>query len=315
MLLHGVDANLLFALRALIRERNVTRAARAIGIGQSSMSHALSRLRAHFGDPLLVKVGRLLVLTERARSLIEPVEAAATELERVFLREPAFVPKSSRRLFRIVGTDNLELYLMPRIAALLEREAPNVSIRFHALPKDWAAALSRGEADLKLGRRYKLTAGLRDQELLLEKFVCVVRRGHPVLRRRFDLAAYTKLGHVAIAPSLGLSETYASVIDEQLAHQNRSRRVVLTVSHFLAAPFIVAASDLVLTASERLVSSFAPSLDLAVLQPPLALRSYRLSQVWSDRAHADPGNAWLRGLVSRAARAIDGVDGSSPNNR
>ncbi len=107
MLLHGIDTNLIVALRALLAERNVTRAAKNVGLSQSSMSHALARLRAHFGDPLLVQVGRSMVLTERAKSLVGPVETAVSQLERVVLRGEPFDPARSKRTFRIMTKDNL----------------------------------------------------------------------------------------------------------------------------------------------------------------------------------------------------------------
>ena len=193
------------------------------------------------------------------------------------MQKPAYDPKTSDRVFRIVGTDNLELYLLPRVAALLETEAPSVSIRFHPLRKEWARALQTGDADLKLGRSYEVPSGLHGQDLLEERFVCAVRTHHPV--KRLDLATYTKLRHVAIAPTLALTDAYTSVIDELLAERGLRRHVALTVSQFLAAPFVVQSSNLVLTASERLLGSFATSLGLRLVRPPIALQSYRLSQV------------------------------------
>src|SRR5262249_28735626 len=160
----------LIPLRALLQERNVTRAARRVGLSQSSMSHALARLRAHFDDALLVQAGRHLVLTERAKALIEPVEQATAKLERVFLHHERFDPRTSRRLFRIVSTDNLALYLFPRLVALLSKEAPGIAIRVEQLPADWVEPLQSGEIDLKLGRKYPIAAGLRSQQLFEERF-------------------------------------------------------------------------------------------------------------------------------------------------
>src|SRR5438552_19185305 len=105
MLLRAVDTSLVIALRALLQERNVTRAAKLVGLGQSSMSHALARLRDHFGDPLLVQVGRRMVLTERAKSLIQPASEAVAKLESVFLDKGTFDPKTSERVFHIAATD------------------------------------------------------------------------------------------------------------------------------------------------------------------------------------------------------------------
>src|SRR5262249_54837993 len=157
-------------------------------------------------DPLLVQAGRSLVLTERGTQLIEPVNAAVAHLERVFAEKTAFDPRTSQRCFRILGTDNLELYLLPRLAALLVREAPRVLVRFHHLQPDWQNALQNGDADLKLGRKYAVAPGLRSQDLVEERLVCIVRKGHPTVRERMTLKQYAALSHVAIAPTLGLTE-------------------------------------------------------------------------------------------------------------
>ncbi len=106
MSLRNVDANLLLALHALLAEKNVTRAAKRVGREQSSMSHALGRLRDHFGDPLLVPAGRAMVLTERARSLVEPVAAAVAQVERVFAASEPFDPHTCARTLHLATTDN-----------------------------------------------------------------------------------------------------------------------------------------------------------------------------------------------------------------
>jgi hypothetical protein len=79
--------------------------------------------------------------------------------------------------------------------------------------------------------------------------------------------------------------------------------VAITLSHFLVAPFVVASSDLVLTASERLARTFERSLKLRIVRPPVPLASYKLTQVWAERSDADPGHLWLRGAVTRALGA------------
>jgi DNA-binding transcriptional LysR family regulator len=300
MLLRGIDTNLIVALSALLQERNVTRAAKSLGLGQSSMSHALARLRVHFDDPLLVQVGRAMVLTERARALIEPVGLAVAQFERVFARQEKFDPATSERTFRIVATDNVEFYLLPKLMGLLTREAPAVDLRMHHLMPDWMDALRNGDVDLKLGRKYKLPSGFRAQDLFEERFVCVVRSGHPV-GGRLTVAEYAELGHVVVAPTLGHRDTLSGSVDAALKRHGLRRRVVLTVPHFLVAPFVVAASDLVLTVAERLVSSLSRKLELRTVQLPVQLAAYKLTQVWAERSQTDPGHEWLRAAVSRAA--------------
>jgi len=304
MLLHGIDTNLIVALRALLQEGNVTRAAKKVGLGQSSMSHALARLRAHFDDPLLVQAGRTLVLTERAKALIGPVELAIAQFERVFLSRDAFDPRTSGRTFRIVATDNLELYLLPKLMAVLAREAPFVDLRFYRLPSNWTEALQRGDCDLKLGRKYAIDPSLHGQDLLEERFVCVLRKGHPLAgRKRLTLAEYAGLSHVVVSPSAALGDPATGLVDELLRKHGAKRRIALSVPNFLVAPFVIAANDLALTVSARLSGSFERSLRLRVVDLPVRLATYTLNQVWAERAHEDEGHRWLRQTIARTLAA------------
>lgn len=300
MPLRSIDVNLIVPLRALLRERNVTRAGKAIGLGQSSMSHALARLRAHFGDPLLVQTGRTMVLSARAIALVPLVEEAAERLEGVFSPAPPFDPRSSERVFRVLGTDNLELYLLPSLQRLLAARAPAVTVRFGSLPRGWQASLRNGTADLKLGRSSPLEADLSEETLVEERLVCLVRRGHRAARARLGPRAYAALDHVAIAPTLDPDLPYRSVVDDALEARGLRRRIALTLPHFVVAPFVVAETDLVLTAPERLARHLARPLRLAVIEAPLPLPRYTLSQVWAARADGDDALAWFRGLVAEA---------------
>lgn len=302
MNLRSIDTNLVLALHALLTRRNVTRAGRDVGLSQSSMSHALGRLRAHFDDPLLVRVGRELVMTERAKSLVGPVAEAVGGLERVFGGgAERFDPKTSRRVFRIAATDNVELYVLPKLAAALQKKAPGITLRVGALPADWPSALKRGDIDLKLGRKYTLPAGLVGQDLSEEALACVVRRGHRV-RSAPSFAALAALDHLVVMPSGALGAEPAGAVDAALAKRGLERRVAMTVPHFLVAPFIVASSDLVLTAPERMLRPFVETLRLRRLALPFDVPGYTLSQVWAARADDDEGHQWLRATLARAFR-------------
>lgn len=298
MQLRGLDTNLIVALRALLVEQNVTRAAREVGLSQSSMSHALARLRLHFGDQLLVPRGRALALTELAQSLREPVEEAVILLERVFTRAQPFEPKTSRRTFRLASTDNVDLYVLPALAEALRDEAPGVNLHICALPENWIAALQRGDIDLKLGRKYPIPESLKSEVLSHESLVCVVRKGHP-LARKPTLEAFAALDHLIVTPSARAIVDPAGPLDDALAKQGLRRRIALAVPHFLPAPFIVARSDLALTAPARLLEPLIPLLGLRRVTLPIELPSYELSQVWSPRTHADEGHAWLRTRIAK----------------
>lgn len=303
--LNGVNVNLIVAFDALLQEKSVSRAAKRVGLGQSSMSHALMRLRSHFGDPLLVQVGRKMVLTERARALTDPVHQAVKKLEGVFALAPSFDPASSKREFRVASTDNLELYVLPRLLALLGREAPNVSLRSVHLMSNWAEALHSGEIDLKLGRKYKTPHGLHSEDLFQDRLTCVVGGEHPHTRRKLTLAQYAALRHLVITPSSERGDIFSLFVDQHLREHGMQRRAALSVAHFVVAPLIVASTDLCLTAAERLVAPFVETFGLRQLQLPFALSTYWLTQVWAERSQDDPGHLWLRRAVARSIDAID----------
>src|SRR5262249_33620612 len=152
MRISGIDANLIVALNALLQERSVTRAADRMGLGQPAMSHALARLRDQLGDPLLIRRGNSLVLTERAVSLLEPAALAVAQLERVFEPQGVFDPHTAQRRFRLFATDNLELYVLPLLCKRIGAEAPGVSLHVRHLPAESPDELATGGADLKRAR-------------------------------------------------------------------------------------------------------------------------------------------------------------------
>jgi DNA-binding transcriptional LysR family regulator len=237
-----------------------------------------------------------MVLTERARTLEAPVATAIRSLERVFGDRSRFVPAEATRTFRIATSDNLALFVLPSLVSLLAREAPYVSLRCTNIGLDWQKRLRLGELDLKLGRAERAENGLRTKVLLMEDLVCVVRKGNALTHGKLTTERYAAARHLLVAPREGDS----SAIDHALGTKGLTRRVVMTVPHFLVAPFIVARSDLVLTVSRRVAKTFVKHLELTTLECPLRMPKHGLAQTWSESAEDDEGHAWLRNAIERA---------------
>jgi len=291
--LAGIDLNLLVVLDALLAERHVTRAAKRVGLTQSAASHALARLRGVLDDPLLVRgPGGQLVATERAAAIAPRLRRALDDLGIALRGEAGFTPATARRTFRIATTDHGELALLPQLVALLAREAPNVDVWAVPPLEDPSDALAAGEIDAAVGvwRDRPWPAGIYMKPMFQETFRCVVRRGHPAAKQRLTLDRFCELAHLLIAPrgrGLGL-------IDEELAKVGRSRRIAMAVPHFLIAPHVVAASDLVVTLASRVADVFAAPFKLAMLPSPVALAPFTTQLVWHERTHHDAGHRWLR---------------------
>ena len=295
-----LDLNLLVVLDALLAERSVTRAASRLGLSQSATSHALARLRDHFGDPLLVRTGGKLVLTARANDLAEPVRGALAQLDGALRGARAFDPARARRAFTVAMADHLAALLLPPLHARIARTAPAVDLRVAAVHREIEAELDSDATDLLVTMSTGDDAqGLYQQRLFDDRYVCLVRRGHPAARRALTAEAYAALPHLLIAPRGG-----RGVVDRELAARGLARRVAVQVPHALVAPHVVAASDLVLTAIARFARAYAAILPLDVIDVPLELPAVTCRQRWHERSHHDPAHAWLRARVAEAAGAI-----------
>jgi DNA-binding transcriptional LysR family regulator len=299
--LGGVDANLLVALDALLSTRSVTAAAGRVGMGQPGMSHALSRLRAHFDDPLLVRSGRRMVLTPRAQALAAPVRDVVERMARVFAPPVPFDPATARRRFRIIATDHVGFLLLPGLAARVAAEAPGIDLDVRPIADDSAAEqIAAGEADCAVGVFPALPAAFFQERLLVERFCCVVRADHPAIGKRLTPALYAALPHLLIAPR----GTAIGAVDAALAEHGLSRRVAITVPHFLLAPVIAASTDCVVTMSERLAKRLGGLAAVRLLPPPIELPAYAVVMIWHEKDHADDAHRWLRASLSAVGAAV-----------
>jgi DNA-binding transcriptional LysR family regulator len=304
MHLGSVDLNLLVVLDALLVERNVTRAAARVGITQSAASHALARLRSLTGDELLVRGKDGMVPTPRGEGLAAPVRKALDEIARALAPPGAFDPATAKGRVVLGTSDYGELVLLPRVYARLAREAPRIDLRVLTLPADMAAPLASGAVDLAIAplRPEDERPGIYGKKLFEERFVCVVRNGHPLATKKLTIARFAAAPHALIAPR----GTDGGFVDDALARLGLKRRVAIAVPHFLVAPHLVASSDLILTLAERVARVLAAPLGLTVLAPPseLALERFTMSAVWHERTHGDPTQRWVRDLLVAEAAAI-----------
>lgn len=291
------DLNLLKTLDALLDARGVTRAAKQLGLSQPATSHALGRLRDALGDPLLVRVGATLVLTERAEHLREPVKEALRRAEQVLLPPEGVQPAKLVRSFSLNLADYTELAILPRLVERLSREAPGVSVTCRPHVQGPMEALGNG-AELWLGVNPPDQPGLVVQKLFSDSYLCVIRKGHPLARRPVTLKQFLALNHVQIAPG-GLP---GGPLDDVLSARGLSRVVSVRVPHFLVAPLLVARTDLVLTAPRRVVEAFADFAGLHVFEPPIRLSSFTIQQAWLARDHTDAAHRWFRAQVKDASR-------------
>lgn len=293
-----LDLNLLLHLEALLSERNVTRAARRVGLTQSAMSRSLAKLRDELSDPLLVRSGRGMLLTPRAEALGPALTRALGELEALVLDRPSFDPKTARLRFTLCTVDFVEALLLPALGAHLDRHAPGIELSVVRPDADFERLLEDGSVDLVLGVKRERMAAVVWRKLFREEFVCLLRKGHPALRGRFTLERFLELGHVMIGTGVG----GASPVDDALAALGKRRRVALRLATFLVLPEVVASSDLVATHPLRLAARSIERLCLVERPPPLRVPGFEIHAGWHERRRRDAAHAWLRETVAAVAR-------------
>jgi DNA-binding transcriptional LysR family regulator len=278
--LAGVDANLLVALGALLAEENVGRAARSMGLSASAMSHTLARARDLLGDPILVRAGRRMTLTPRARRLGPLLDEGIALLAQAVASPAALDPKSERRTLTVAATDFANEHVCAPLRQLLDAEAPGVDLVVLPFAATSSAEIASGHVDLGIAALGRMR-GLHARLLLAEPFVCLLRRGHPVLRKRWTAATYAALPHILISPR----GRVRGAVDRSLAARGLKRRVAYVSPTFHTAAGLVASTDFVLTCGARSARAAA----------------FELGLFWHERQAHDPFPAWVRDRMARIA--------------
>lgn len=297
----GLDLNLVVVLDALLAHGNVTHAANAVGITQPAASRALGRLRALYRDPLLVRSGRTMVLTPRAIALKPSVTAALGDLYRGIVGGDAFDPKTTRRTFTVGSADyGFALMCGPLLAKLAEA-APLVTLEMQTAP-NLLDMVDDGTLDAALLVQTAERPGQASVALFEDDYFCMVRKDHPKVKSRLDLETYLALEHLVVAPS----GSPGSTVDAILAKKGHTRHIAMRIPSFLAAPIIVAQSDLVSTGPHKLATMHARHHAVRVVEPPrtLGLPAFSLRLAWHKRFDEDPAHRWLRGIVTEVAKGL-----------
>jgi DNA-binding transcriptional LysR family regulator len=298
--LRRADLNLLVVFLALLGVRHVGRAAERLALTQSAASHALGRLRELFGDPLFVRHPKGVEPTARALALAPAVTDILSRAQSL-LASPVFDPNLARS-FTIATID---LTLPTIIVPLIERlrsVAPAIDLRVMPLVREHVvAAFDRQEIDMAVLNFPDPPKRIARVPVLKDRYVGIARHGHPALKgKSLTPKAYAALPHLLFSPR-GDAKGF---IDEPLAQlSGRRRRVVMTVPHVLAAPLIVARTDLVTIVAERIARLYASELDLIVFEPPIKLPEFTISVLTNAARAREPALQWLQQQVIHVCQA------------
>lgn len=297
--IRNVDLNLLVALDALLAERSVSRAAVRLRLSQPATSALLARLRALFGDPLLLRSARGMLPTPRALELLGPVKQVLDEIDAIVQPRTAFDPATAVHTFTLSASDYVEYALLPTLVDFLERRAPGVRLEVRPLDLESVARqMETGEVDLCVTGLLNAPPGLHQRTLYAERMVCVVRLKHGGVGARLTLDKFCSLEHILVSVR---GSGFSARIDDALAKLGRTRHARLSVPHFLLVPEIVARSDMISALPERLARGYARK--LRILELPLDIGVFTVGQIWHERSEREPAQLWLREVLLELAQA------------
>jgi DNA-binding transcriptional LysR family regulator len=294
MELHQIDLNLLVVFNHLLVERKVSRVAEHLGISQPAVSNSLAKLRRLFGDELFLRTPRGMEPTPFADQLAEPVGYALAMLHGGINLRTSFDPATSDRAFTIGMTDIGEIYFLPALVERLRRDAPGVTLStVRNAAVNLRDELETGKVDLAMGLLPQLKAGFFQRRLFTQSYVCLMRRGHRLDKRRISAAEFAGAEHLVVV-SAG---TGHGKVDELLRRSGIERKVRLTVPHYVSVGHILRASDLVATVPQGLADRLLEPFGLVKVPHPAKLPDVSINMFWHAKYHRSPANHWLRGVV------------------
>jgi DNA-binding transcriptional LysR family regulator len=294
-------------LRELLRERNVTRAAERVGVTQPAVSAALSRLRRHFGDELLVRVSRGYVLSPLAVQLERQVEEICAAAEQLFSAGADFDPASTRREFTVMMADYTVAVLGGGLSQLFEEQAPHASLHIRlareALALDMPH-LIRWVDGIVAPERTQTLPLARSAELFRDEWVCVMSADNRLAcRDSLNLQDLQDLKWV-LPFYRNQDSSLAPPAIRQLALLGIRPQVAIGVESYLAVPHLVASGSRVALMQRRLAAQFAGQGGLRVYRCPGEPDAIIEALWWHEDLDADPAHAWLRKALAALAAEL-----------
>ncbi|GGM94773.1 LysR family transcriptional regulator [Lentzea pudingi] len=294
-----VDLNLLKALRALLEERNVTRAAERIGLSQPATSAALGKLRRHFGDQLLVRVGNGYQVTPLATQLLEQVTTTMTMADRVFSLQPEFDATSAERRFTVVASDYTISTLGPPLSTMLAEHAPGVQLHLRPITSE---AVDGAPETLRESDAFVLPHGflsdLPHTDLITDEWVCLIAEGNTVVN---DVVTTDNLAKLSWVTVYHRPTAFTTALRELRMH-GVEPKVRLVTESYATLPALLVGTDRITLVQRRLAERLALAWPVRAVPSPVPLAPLKLALWWHPVNTADAGHRWLRGVVEEAAR-------------
>lgn len=298
--LSRIDLNLLVIFEAVARYRSVTLAAQQLALSQSTLSHALKRLRVILEDELVVRGRNGLVLTPKAEYLLPKVQLIIQYSADVFALS-TFDPITTTHCFKLAASDYSIATIIPKLIKVLAHTAPNAQLTIENYSAETLQRLEQGELDVALIGNQPPSSPFEALELFDEHMVGLISANHPlahkVLDQRMSLDEYLAYRHIVVS----FKDPQPSLIDVQLQKLGRERNIAVRSPNMLANIAILSQSDLIMNVPSRLVSTLNNA-SLVAFKLPLPQSPQQYSLIWHKRLNQAVAFLWFKKLIESIAK-------------
>ena len=300
----NLDLNLLVALEALLLECNISRAAERIHRSQPAMSNALARLREFFGDELLVPMGRQMVLTPRAQSLLVSVRDILMRVDSDVVAPAVFDPAHSTRRFSMLVSDFTTTVFMPEFLGALHAQAPDIQINLLPMGRAPHELIENGDADFLIIPKQYVSKLHPCASLFEDDYVVVGWNKHPTIKGELTREQYLRAGHVASSYNTSGSRNVPVLESWFMEREGISRRIEVTAASMAALPSLIVGTHRLATVHRRIAVHAQKYLPIKIWPTPIKLPKLVQMLQWNKLREPDAGLRWIRDLCIEVGRKI-----------
>ncbi len=302
--IRSIDLNLLPVFEAVYEEKSLSRAAARLGMTQSAVSHAMTRLRAVLRDELFVRHSRGVTPTPTADGIYARLHEALGSVRDTVTERRAFDPGASTRNFFLSIAHPLGPMILLRLLERLAKVAPrlNVAASTRSRPIDLDRSLREGRTDLAIDWLDPAGDYFKSKVLFEDSLVAVARKGHPARRRPKSLKLLREGRFVKLRPRVDGEHPVEGLREWQRLDLDTA----LEVSEILEVFMVASQSDLfglIPTSMEKLART---ALGLRSLGVGPKMTTVPIKLIWHANRDADAAHAYLRKEIQAVTLKIVG---------
>lgn len=284
-----LDTRLLKIFFEIYQHKSISKAAEQLGIGQPTLSIALNKLRAHFRDPMFVRIENKMQPTELSQQIYPMVVEILNRLKLVQNYNIDFDPQTSAYRFRISMTDISHLVFLPRLMNYMHQHAPSIRLEILPIDSQTAPMMSNGDIDLAIGFLPQLEAGFYQQTLFQQHYTCISSQQHPRLGTSLSALEFVQELHVDVLATGG-----HYVVEHELQKHGVNRNILVHLPSYLGVGLIVRDTHAIATIPNYLAQVLMSQGGLKSFDPPYKFPQFSVKLHWHSRVHQTPSNQWLR---------------------